>query len=161
MSDKIRDLVALVIAVIVPLLAGGIGALATAPSIPTWYAQLNKPAWNPPDWLFGPAWTVLYVVMGVAAWLVWRSGWRLPGVRVALALFAAQLVFNVLWSIIFFGLRSPGTALAEIAVLWVLVLATTVQFFRVNTTAGALMALYLLWVSFATVLNAAVWSLNR
>lgn len=161
MSNKVRDLVALVVAVVVPLLIGGIGSIPTFSSIPTWYAQLNKPPWNPPDGLFGPVWTLLYILMGVAAWLVWRSGWQAPNVRSALILFAVQLVFNVLWSIIFFGLRSPGPALVEIVILWLLILATTVQFFRLNTIGGVLMLPYLLWVSFASVLNATVWSLNR
>jgi len=161
MSDKVRDLVALVVAVVVPLLAGGLGSIATVSSIPTWYAQLNKPPWNPPDWLFGPVWTLLYILMGVAAWLVWRSGWPAAHVRLAVMTFAVQLVFNVLWSIIFFGLRSPGPALVEIVILWLLVLATTVQFFRLTSLAGYLMLPYLLWVSFASALNASVWSLNR
>ncbi len=161
MSDKVRDLVALVVAVVVPLLAGGLGSIATVSSIPTWYAQLNKPPWNPPDWLFGPVWTLLYILMGVAAWLVWRSGWQAQNVRLAMLSFAVQLVLNVLWSIIFFGLRSPGPALVEIVVLWLLILATTVQFFRLTSLAGYLMLPYLLWVSFASALNASVWSLNR
>lgn len=152
---------ALVIALVGPLAIGGLGSLATASSIPTWYRELNKPSWNPPDWVFGPAWTLLYILMGIAAWLVWRRGWEIQSVRVALVLFAVQLVFNLLWSVIFFGLRSPGLALAEIIILWALILATAIQFFRLDVVSGVLLLPYLLWVTFASVLNGAVWFLNR
>ena len=161
MSNRLRDLVALSAAVAVPLAAGGLGSIATASSVSTWYRELNKPSWNPPSWVFGPVWTTLYVMMGVAAWLVWREGWKTPRVRVALGLFGAQLVFNVLWSVIFFGLRLPGWALVEITALWGLIVATTVSFFRVNVIGGLLLVPYLLWVTFATGLNGAIWWLNR
>lgn len=156
-----RNLIALVIAIAAPLIVGGLSSISTVSSIPTWYRTLNKPSWNPPDWVFGPAWTLLYILMGIAAWLVWRVGWDKPAVRTALAVFAAQLVLNGLWSVLFFGLRSPGIALAEIVVLWCLIVATAVLFFRLDTRAGLLLMPYLAWVTFASGLNLSIWSLNR
>jgi tryptophan-rich sensory protein len=125
---------------------------------PEYYAGLRKPAWAPPPWLFGPVWTVLYAMIGVAAWLVARRGGS--GTRGALGLWGGQLVLNAAWTPIFFGLRAPGVALAEIAVMWVAIAATTVAFFARRTVAGALMLPYLAWVSFATALNFAIWRLN-
>jgi translocator protein len=125
-----------------------------------WYQQLQQPAWAPPGWLFAPVWTLLYLLMGIAAWLVWKShGWE--GARTALTLFLVQLVFNALWSWIFFGLREPGLALAEIAVLWILIVATLLEFWRKQPLAGALLLPYLAWVSFAAALNSSLWMLNR
>jgi tryptophan-rich sensory protein len=156
-----RSLLALIVALAIPLLVGGIGGAATARAIPTWYQQLEKPAWNPPDWVFGPVWTVLYLLMGIAAWLVWRMGWDVPRVQIALGVFAVQLIFNLLWSLIFFGWQRPGLALLEIILLWVLVGITTLRFFSLTPLAGFLLAPYWLWTSFAGVLNAAIWWLNR
>jgi benzodiazapine receptor len=161
MRLQVGDIVSLVVAVVIPLVVGGLGGIATASAIPTWYQGLDKPAWNPPNWVFGPVWTLLYVLMGVAAWLVWRQGWDNPQVRVALAIFGVQLLLNLFWSLIFFGLRSPGWAVLEIAVLWGFILATTVQFYRLESVAGLLLVPYQLWVTFAAVLNATIWQLNR
>lgn len=124
---------------------------------PDYYAGLDKPDWAPPAWLFGPVWTVLYALIGIAAWLVARRG---PASRPALALWGVQLALNAAWTPIFFGLRAPGVALAEILVMWVAIAATTVAFFARRTAAGALMLPYLAWVSFATALNFAIWRLN-
>jgi len=146
--------------VAVSFAAAGIGSLATTPAIPGWYASLQKPAWTPPNWLFGPVWTLLYLSMAIAAWLVWRER-GFQGARLALALFAAQLVLNTLWSILFFGLRSPGAALVEIGVLWAAIFATMLAFWRVSHAAGWLMWPYLLWVTLAGFLNLAIWRLNR
>jgi translocator protein len=141
--------------VALPLLAGLVGS-QFEPG--TWYAGLEKPPWNPPSWVFGPVWTTLYVLMGVAAWLVWdRSG---AGASAALTLFVVQLVLNAAWSWLFFGLQSPGLALIEIVVLWALIVATTMLFWRVRAGAGALMLPYLAWVTFATALNFEIWRLN-
>jgi tryptophan-rich sensory protein len=124
-----------------------------------WYATIAKPAWTPPNWLFGPAWTTLYVLIGVSAWRVWRvGGFRRD--RVALALFLAQWLLNVAWSGFFFGLRSPGLALIEIACLWLLIGATMVRFARHDRIAAALLVPYAGWVSFAMALNLAIWRLN-
>lgn len=125
-----------------------------------WYAGLIKPAWNPPAWLFGPAWTVLYVAMAAAAWLVWRQGgWRSH--RVALALFALQLLFNLVWSPLFFRMHRPGWALLDCALLAVSLAATLAAFWRIDRRAGALLVPYLAWVCFATFLNFTIWRLNR
>jgi benzodiazapine receptor len=150
----------IVAAVGVCLLAGAVGGLFTSPAIPGWYAALQKPAFNPPNWIFGPVWTALYIMMGVAAFLVWDRGWRRPGVRHALAVFAAQLVLNVLWSALFFGARSPVAALVDIVALWLGILASIILFARVSKAGAVLMVPYLLWVSFATALNVAIVALN-
>ena len=124
-----------------------------------WYASLVKPAWNPPNWIFGPVWTLLYVLMGVAAWLVWRRvGWS--GARLALGLFIVQLVLNAAWSWLFFGLHRPDLAFVDICALWGLILAVAVLFGRVDRLAAALLVPYLAWVGFATVLNFTIWRLN-
>ena len=124
------------------------------------YLALDRPAWAPPSWLFGPVWTVLYVVMGVAAWLVWRkAGWRAG--RRPLGLFLVQLALNVLWSVIFFGWERPGLALAEIVLLWIAIAATALSFRKLSRPAAGLLLPYLAWVTFAISLNAGIWWLNR
>lgn len=140
------------------LLAAGVGAAASA-SAPSFYAQLVQPPWAPPPWLFGPVWTTLYLMMGLAAWLAWRAG---PSRRVrrALFVFVAQLVLNALWTWIFFSWQRGLLALIEINLLWLLILATTLLFWRIRPLAGALLIPYLAWVSFATALNAALWLAN-
>ena len=140
--------------------AGLIGSLFTAPAISTWYAELTKPSFTPPGWIFGPVWTVLYLLMGVAAFLVWRKGLRHRQVKVALWAFFGQLALNSLWSIIFFGLRNPGLAFAEIVVLWAAIIATAYLFFKVSKPAAWLLAPYLLWVSFAGFLNYSIWQIS-
>ena len=155
------DLLKLLASLTVVLAAGGIGSLATTRAIPTWYKGLVKPSFNPPEWLFGPAWTMLYLLMAVAVFLVWKQGFGVPGVKLALAVFLVQLVLNALWSVLFFGLRSPLAGLVEIAVLWVAILATIILFFRVSVPAGVLLLPYIAWVSFAALLNAAILRLNR
>lgn len=157
MSNTIK----LMVAVAVPLAIGGLSGLATAKGVETWYPTLAKPSFNPPAWVFGPAWTLLYILMGVALFLVWRQGLNTPGVRVALIAFAVQLVLNALWSIIFFGLQSPGWAFVEIVLLWLAIVVTLWTFWRVVPAAGWLLAPYLAWVSFATVLNGSIWILNK
>ena len=158
---KPNETLKVVVSLAVPLLAGLAGSLATRQAIPTWYAGLAKPSFSPPNWLFGPAWTVLYILMGLAAYLVWRRGLAAAGVKPALAVFLVQLALNLAWSFLFFGLRSPLAGLVEIAVLWCAIAISIVLFFRVSTAAGILMLPYIGWVSFASVLNAAIWSLNR
>ncbi len=124
-----------------------------------WYAQLNKPAWNPPAWVFGPVWTALYVMMAVAAWLVWKRG-GFVAQRRPLALFLAQLMLNASWTPLFFGLHWSGVAFAEIILLWLAIAWTIAAFWRVNRVAAGLLVPYLAWVSFAAVLNGALWRLN-
>jgi len=156
-----RQIIAAVVFVTVSLGAGALGSLATRRAIPEWYSQLVRPAWTPPSWLFGPVWTLLYVLMGIAAWLVWQ---RAGGMRAAagpMTLFFAQLALNAAWSLVFFGLRQPGWAFLNIVALWALILATLVAFWRVWPLAGALLLPYLAWVSFASGLNFAIWRMNR
>jgi tryptophan-rich sensory protein len=154
------NLLKLAVSIIAANLAGLIGSLFNAPAIPTWYAALNKPAFNPPNWLFGPVWTALYMLMGIAVFLVWRRGGRRPEVRIALALFGLQLVLNALWSIIFFGGHNPGLAFLEIIFLWLAILATMLRFAKISRWAALLLLPYILWVSFAAVLNYSIWQLN-
>lgn len=124
-----------------------------------WYAGLHKPTWTPPAWVFGPAWTALYVMMAVAAWLVWRmGGWKEQ--KGALGLFLLQWLFNALWTPLFFGLHRPLLAFLDILALWTMLALTLVSFWRVRTAAGVLLALYLVWVSFAAALNFTFWRLN-
>jgi tryptophan-rich sensory protein len=149
---------ALILSVGICLLVGAIGGWVTATSVKTWYPTLAKPSFTPPDWIFGPVWTVLYVLMGVAAWRVWRAGSNRAGG--ALAVFAAQLAANLGWSVVFFGLQQIGAAVAVIAVLEAMILVTIVRFVRVDRLAAALMVPYALWVAFATMLNVAIWRLN-
>jgi translocator protein len=155
------DLSRLSICVGAAMLAGAVGSFATVRAIPTWYKGLAKPPFNPPSWLFGPAWTLLYLLIAVAAWLVWKQGLGAPGVKLALGVFLVQLVLNALWSVCFFGLRSPMAGLVDIIVLWLAIAATIILFFRVSVPAGVLLLPYISWVSFAAVLNAAIHRLNR
>jgi len=152
--------------VLLALGVGAAGSILTSSAIPTWYADLTKPPWNPPSWLFGPVWTVLYVTMGAAAWGVWKV-WVTAGdeavrsaARYALGLYVAQLLVNAIWSPVFFGLRRPDLALIVIGVLWLLLALTLVQFARIRTITGLALVPYLLWVTFASALNAAIWWLN-
>jgi len=124
-----------------------------------WYVSLNKPDWNPPGWVFAPVWTVLYLLMAIAAWLVWRAA-GLAGARLALGCYLLQLALNAAWSWLFFGRQSIGGALADIILLWILIVATALLFRKHSRTAAALLVPYLLWVSFATVLNFTLWRLN-
>lgn len=139
------------------LLAGVIGGVATRPG--EWYASLDKPAWTPPGWIFGPVWTILYLMMGVAAWLVWER--RGTGrAEAALTLFVVQLALNALWSWLFFGWHRIDLAVVEILILWLLIAATLSAFVRVRRAAGALLVPYLLWVSFAGALTLEIWRRN-
>lgn len=136
-----------------------VGGWLTMLGMPDWYNSLSKPGWNPPDWIFGPVWSLLYLAMGIAAWLVWRdAGWQRG--TAPLMLFALQLTLNLAWSGLFFALRAPGMAAIEIVVLWGAIVATLMSFWPINRLAAGLLVPYLLWVSFASVLNIAIWRLN-
>ena len=137
------------------LLTGAVGGLITAPAMRTWYAALQRPPGTPPDWVFAPVWTALYVMMGIAAWLIWRRGRR-----EALQVWGWQLLVNAIWPPLFFAVRSPGMALIVIAALLLLVTLTAYMFARIDTRAGVLMMPYVGWVAFATYLNAGFWWLN-
>jgi benzodiazapine receptor len=152
----------LVLACAVSLSAGLIGSRAVfTDDFRLWYATLAKPAFTPPSWVFGPVWTVLYLLMGVSAFLVWQQGLRRRAVSVALGWFVVQLVLNALWSPVFFGLHRIDWALVVIVSLWTALAVTIWSFVRVSLAAGLLLVPYLFWVSFAAVLNAAIWWLNR
>jgi len=155
-----RQILALAIFLLVCFAAAGIGGAATADSVRTWYPTLVKPAFNPPNWIFAPVWSLLYALMAVAAWRVWRvSSPRLA--TPALVAFAVQLVLNVAWSVIFFGMHAIGAALVEVLVLLAAIVTTMMLFWRQDRTAGWLFVPYVAWVSFATLLNATLWWLNR
>jgi tryptophan-rich sensory protein len=154
-----RQFAALLVLLAACLGTEAVGGILTAASVRGWYRTLDKPAWTPPDWLFGPVWTILFVLMGVAAWLVWRrTGWRAS--RTALGLFAVQLALNAAWSGLFFTLRNPGAAFAEILLLWCAIAATLWSFGRISPLAAGLLVPYLLWVTYAAVLNGTIWRLN-
>lgn len=152
------SIIALVVCVLACFAAAGIGGLATRPG--EWYASIAKPSFTPPNWLFGPVWTLLYAMMAVAVWLVWERRMHAP-VGWALAVFSVQLVLNALWSVLFFGLHRPGAALIDLALLWLAILASIVLFWRVSIVGAWMLVPYLAWVSFAAVLNASIWWLNR
>ena len=161
MKNRKSNIVAFVIALAVPFTVAAIGGIVTSSSVSTWYQTLNKPAWNPPAWVFGPVWTVLYFMMGLASWLVWRRRSQNEAqVRSALGWYGLQLSLNLGWSVIFFGLQQIGLALIEIVALWSTLLLTTVKFWHIRRAAAGLLLPYLLWTTFATALNAAIWWLN-
>ena len=155
-----RDIIKLIVSIVACQCAGVIGSIFTTPAIPTWYAALEKPPFTPPSWLFAPAWITLYLLIAIAAFLIWRQGLGEEGVKSALGIFLVQLVLNALWSVVFFGLQSPLYGMVVIIALWVAILLTILRFFRLSTAAGALLLPYILWVSFAAVLNISIWVLN-
>lgn len=157
---RVHNIFKCIAAVAVSELAGIIGAVFTTPSIAGWYAGITKPSFNPPAWVFGPVWTTLFALMGIAAFLVWQKGLARKDVKVALGVFIGQLVLNTLWSVIFFGLHSPGGALFEIVFLWGAILLTIFVFSKISKPAAWLLVPYILWVSFAAYLNYAIWALN-
>jgi len=157
---KLNNFFKLVIAIVVSELAGIIGSIFTVSAIPNWYAGIVKPALNPPSWVFGPAWTTLYALMGIAAFLIWKSGWEKKEIKKALGVFGIQLFLNAFWSIIFFGLQNPFWAFVEIIVLWLAILWTVLAFYKISRPAAYLLLPYILWVSFAAYLNYSIWMLN-
>ncbi len=141
-------------------LAGIIGSIFTAKNIPLWYAGLVKPSFNPPNWVFGPVWTILYLMMGISFYIVWAYHSNSSVYRPAVIIFLIQLVLNLLWSFLFFGLKNPLAGFIEILILWAAILITIILFFRISKTASILLIPYLLWVSFASVLNYFLYKLN-
>ena len=158
MFDR-ASLVSLLPFVVVCFTAAGIGSLVTNSSVKTWYAELHRPAWTPPNWIFGPVWTALYLMMAISAWLVWRE-WSWSASRFALTLFGIQLALNILWSIVFFGWRKPGPAFGEILLLWMMIIATAVAFYPLSLLAAWLLLPYIAWVAFASYLNFLIWQMN-
>jgi len=161
LKGKGPDIFRLIVAVLVCQAAGFMGSIVTRPAISAWYAELQKPRFTPPDHVFGPVWISLYILMGIAAFLVWRRGFHHQVVKRALAFFGVQLVLNMLWSFLFFGLRSPLAGLIGIFILGIAIILTVRSFIAVSRPAGLLLIPYFLWVSFATGLNLSIWWLNR
>ncbi len=159
-TETMKNLPKLLISVVGCELVGFLGTPFTISAIPGWYASLHKPFFAPPHWIFGPVWTLLYFLMGVAFYLIWKQGWQKKKVKMAGGFFLAQLALNFIWSPIFFGLRAPLPAFVVIVMMWVLIAMTMKKFFPVSRLAFYLLVPYLLWVSFATVLNAAIVLLN-
>ena len=155
-----KDLYKLIISVALCELAGILGTPFTASAIPAWYASLVKPSFAPPNWLFAPVWILLYALMGISFFLIWRQGWKKKKVRGAVYFFLSQLALNALWSISFFGLRSPILGLLNIAALWICIILTMKRFNPLSRIAFYLLVPYVLWVSFAALLNAAIVFLN-
>lgn len=151
----------LIVSIAVAELAGVVGAIFSIPSIPTWYANLVKPAISLPNSIFAPVWTTLYTLMGIAAFLVWNKGSDRPDVRKALSVFGFQLVINAIWSFVFFGLRDLAWAFAVIVILWLAIVWTMSLFSKISKPAFYLLVPYILWVSFAAYLNFSLWMLNR
>lgn len=155
---KSKQLIGLILWLMIAFAAGAIGAVASVDS-GTFYGQLARPPWAPPPWLFSPAWTILYILMGISAWLIWRVNGFRPA-RTALILFIIQLAANAIWTWIFFVWKQGGLSFYEILMLWALILGTIIAFWRVRPLAGILMIPYLAWVTFASALTFAMWRLN-
>lgn len=154
-NNFMKNFFKIVVAILVSQMAGIVGSVFTMPSIPGWYAGLVRPELSPPNWIFAPVWTTLFLLMGLAAGLVWiKKDYR------ALAVFAVQLVLNTTWSVIFFGLHSPGWAFVEIIFLWFAILATIIAFAKTSKAAAWMLMPYIIWVTFASYLNFMIWSLN-
>ncbi|MBL0183277.1 MAG: tryptophan-rich sensory protein [Chitinophagaceae bacterium] len=150
----------LIISILVPLLVGAISGLFTSSGVNGWYATANKPWFNPPNWIFAPVWTALCILMGIALFLVWKSEAEKTVKQTAIILFAIQLALNFFWSFIFFKLQLPGWAFAEIILMWIMIFITILWFGKISSAAAWLLVPYISWVSFASVLNYAVWKLN-
>ena len=180
---KFSDWIKLVLSLAIPQIAGWIGSIFTISAIAPWYSTLTKSSLTPPSWVFGPVWTILFILMGVALFIVWKKGWRVQNQLLdergkswnpwtkrfwsgdwqkgnIIAIFSIQLAFNVLWSIIFFGLHQPGLAFFEIIALWLSILYTIINFYRVSKTAAWILLPYIIWVSFAAYLNLVIWIWN-
>ena len=154
-------LIKAIVCILLCLSAGGIGSVFTSSAIPEWYATLVKPSFSPPNGIFAPVWTILYIMMGLAAALVWQKGLQNPQVRTALIAFLIQLILNMIWSVLFFGLRAPLYGLVDILFLWGMILVTIARFSRVSISAALLLIPYILWVTFATGLNFGIFLLNK
>ena len=155
-----KPVVKLIISLIIPLAVGAVSSYFTIESVQGWYVTLSKPSFNPPNWIFAPVWTVLYIMMGIALFLVWKSTVALPIKRTAIILFSIQMLLNFFWSFIFFYLHQKAAALAEIILLWIFILATIIAFAKISKVAAWLLVPYIVWVSFAMLLTYSIWHLN-
>lgn len=155
-----KNIIKLIISIVICQLAGIVGSLFTVPSIPSWYASLNKPEFNPPNWIFSPVWITLFLLMGISLYIIWSSKTKISYKKTAFIFFGVQLLLNTLWSIIFFGFQAPFYAFIEIILLWFSILITIIVFYRISRPAAYLLVPYILWVSFAAVLNFFIFILN-
>jgi translocator protein len=151
------DYLKLIISIVVCLAVGFIAGIWTSSSINSWYSTLNKPSFNPPNWLFGPVWTILYILMGISLYLVWNQN----GSKIAIMFFVLQLLLNFLWSFLFFQMKNPLIAFIEIIFLLAMIIITAIKFYPISTTAAYLMIPYIIWVTFASILNFSIYWLNR
>jgi len=158
--QKGNKILKLVVSILVCQAAGLVGSLFTSPAISSWYATIQKPSFNPPNWVFAPVWTLLFLLMGVSLYLVWSKGLGDKKTKIAVFIFAFQLLLNILWSILFFGLQSPLYAFIEIIILWLAILFTIISFYKISKPAAYLLLPYILWVSFASILNFSILILN-
>lgn len=156
-----KNYIKLITSIVAPLVIGAIGAVFTRPAIDSWYTNLNKPFFSPPNYIFGPVWTILYVLMGISFYLVWRHGFKTKRSREAIYLFIMQLILNGIWSPVFFGLKNIFLALFIIIFLFIYIYKTIFAFKKIDQTAFFLLLPYLIWVGFASILNFSVWMLNR
>ena len=157
---RFSELPMLIGSILIPFLVGSLGSYVTLAQITTWYSALAKPSWSPPNWLFGPVWSTLYLLMGIALFLVWRKGFHRSDVRFAIVIFAVQLGLNLLWSLVFFGAHSLFGGFIVIMALWIAILANIIAFSIISRTAGLLLVPYIIWVSIASYLNYSVYLLN-
>jgi len=157
---KIKNILKLIIAIAICQLIGNIGTIFTISAISTWYVTLQKPSFTPPNWLFGPVWTTLFTLIGISLYLVWNKGLENKNVKSSIFIFFLQLVLNVFWSFLFFGLKFPFYAFIEIIILWIAIAVTIFKFYNVSKKAGLIIIPYLVWVSVALALNYYVWILN-
>lgn len=157
---KIAPIFKFIVSIVVCHLAGFIGSIFTTPAIPTWYASLNKPSFTPPNWLFAPVWLSLFTLMGISVFLVWHKGADDSQIRIGLRLFIIQLILNAMWSVVFFGLKSPISGFIVIIILWIFILMTILNFLKISQTAGILLIPYIVWVTFAAFLNLSIFRLN-
>ena len=160
-TSKVSGIIKLITSITICLAAGVLGSVFTTPAIPTWYATLIKPSFAPPNWVFFPVWTTLFIMMGISLFLIWQKGLENGQVKIAISIFGVQLILNVLWSAAFFGLKSPLAGLIVISILWIFILFTILDFMKVSRTAALLLIPYILWVSFAAVINFFIWRLNN
>ena len=151
------DIIKLIVSVGGCLLVGFISGLWTARSVKSWYSRLKKPSFNPPNWLFGPVWTLLYILMGISLYIIWNAN----GPVLAIIFFIIQLILNFLWSLLFFSLRKPLVAFIDIILLLAMIILTAIEFYQISSIAAFLFIPYILWVSFASLLNFSVYSLNK
>jgi tryptophan-rich sensory protein len=158
---RLKEFPMLIGSILIPLVVGYIGAIVTLPQITTWYATLSKPWWSPPNWLFGPIWTTLYVLMGIALFLVWREGIHRRDVRFAILIFGVQLILSLVWSVVFFSFHALFGAFAIVMLLWLAILANIIAFVIISKWAGLLLVPYIIWVSIASYLNYSVYLLNH